>query len=423
MTAVENQVKEIREDIGHDGNLEDFLVEIGDADVSETYDPGDSVIIVGRIDDLVENEDVIIKIMDPSGSVKKTQSIEPNQDGFFDYVYDIPSTATDGVWQVEAEYSGDKMYVYFIVDDDADAIAVGLDNIDSIYEAGDEVAISGLVDKPADSEENVKITVLDPTNDAIVDEQEVQLDGDEFEFSFELDNDAHIGRYAVIVTYDVNDQEGSALFEIRENDQGSSCTGGDNDSDGDLFAGLGADKYAPGDTVCLTGSIDNFDSGDNEDLTIVVEDPDGEEVDDYGDGDASILSNGDFEFVFGLHDDAPEGTYSIIISYSNDEIALTFEVNEDGGGSNRRFVQLHDDSEGNGKGWNPSGTFFAISEPNVSANSIIDFTINNPENNPYILRNLGGCNVVKIKEGEGFVISCTSGVLNGATLNYAVTNS
>jgi hypothetical protein len=87
-----------------------------------------------------------------------------------------------------------------------------------------------------------------------------------------------------------------------------------------------------------------------------------------------------------------------------------------------RFVQLHDDSEGNAKGWNPGGTFFIILDPNVSANSIIDFTIDNAEENLGVLSNLGGCNVVKINEGEGFVISCTAGVLDGATLNYMVIN-
>ena len=323
------------------GSHENITFNVSGDEVTEVYNPGDSVAIEGIIDTVVTNEDVTVRIEKPTGSTDHTENLgHPTTQGNFDYVYEIPNSAIDGVWTFEVEYDNEKAYSYFIVDDNSDTITIELiDHEDGIYEAGDEVTISGFVhNEDSASEPNVLITVLDPTNDMIVDEADAELgdgslDSDVFEYSFDLDNDASHGRYAVIVTYDVDDQEGSKLFEILDEDAGSSGGGnGDSDTDGDLSAQVGEVKYEPGDTVTLTGSIDQYDSGDNEDLGIVVEDPNSDAVDDYGDDTANVQSDGDFDYDFNLADDAEDGTYTIIITYASDEVQMTFEVEAAAGG-------------------------------------------------------------------------------------------
>jgi predicted secreted protein with PEFG-CTERM motif len=353
---------------------ENVTINISSDPVTKTYEPGDSFAVIGTIDEVEQTEDVTIKFKDPSGSTKKDQDVTPDEDdGYFDYVYDILSTADEGPWTVEAEYSNDKMYTYFIVDDVEDTIIVVLDNDDGIYGAGDEVEISGQVDNQDDAEENVVITVLDPTNEPIVDEEDVELgvgsgvDDDEFKFSFDLDNAAPHGRYAVIVTYDIDDQEGSTLFEIEDEDTGSggSSGNGDSDSEGDLSAEIEEATYAPGDTVSLSGSIDGYDSTDNEELVIVVEDPDGEVVDDYGDDDANVQSDGDFDYDIDLENDAAEGTYTVIIAYATDEVQMEFEVEEEGGstGSSELTAKLNKSTYLAGETMTVSGTVAEVADP------------------------------------------------------------
>jgi uncharacterized protein YfaS (alpha-2-macroglobulin family) len=343
----------------------------GDA-ITHEYDPGDTVAIVGAIDQVEDTEDVTVKFKDPSGDVKKNQNIAEEDDGYFDYAYDIPTSADDGVWSIEAEYSNDKMYSYFIVDDDSDTINVVLDKTSSIYEAGDEVTISGSVDnEESGTEPNVLITVLDPTNAKIVNQDEAELGDsslahDEFEYSFDLENDASHGRYAVIVTYDIDGQEGSTLFEIIDEDSGGgSDFSGDNDSDGDLSAQIEKDSYEPGDNVAIEGTIDNYDSGDNEDLAIVVENPDGDEVNAYGDDSANVGSNGDFDYDFDLDDNADEGTYAVTISYASDEVTMTLEVQSAGGGSGTSDLtaKLNKASYLAGETMTVSGTVADVADP------------------------------------------------------------
>lgn len=360
---------------------ENVTINVGD-DVTTTYDPEDSIVVSGTIDNVEDDEDVTLKFKNPSGSTAKTQDVEEDEDdGYFDYSYDIPNSAADGVWTVEAEYSGDKMFTYFIVDDEDDTITLELNNDDHIYEAEDEVTISGQVENQDDSEENVVITVLGPDNEPLdgADEEEVALgegsgvDDDEFEFSFDLDEDAPHGRYAVIVTYDVDDQEGSTLFEIEDPEADSGGSGGSNggfsgdeDSNGDLSAQIEQDSYEPGDTVAIQGEINDYDEDDNIDLEVVVEDPDGEEVDDYGDSSANVKSSGDFEYEFDLDEDADEGTYTVFITYGNDEIAMEFEVGEGGGddgGSPGLTVKLNKASYLAGETMTVSGTVNEVADP------------------------------------------------------------
>lgn len=311
-------------------------------DVTNIYDPGDSVTVEGLVDDLVDNEEVTINFMDPGGSTEDTSNFgEPSSSRNFDAVFDIPNDAEGGAWSVEADYDGEQAYSYFLVEYDeaeVDVINLDLDENSGIYEAGAEVTIAGQVDHDDPDEDTVNIKVFDPTNpDTEIHDEDVTLDNEDFEFTFDLDNDAPHGRYAVKVTYDIDDQEGAILFEIEDEDAGGSggnAFTGDEDTDGDLTAQIEKDTYDPADNVLIEGTIDSYDSGDNEELAIEIQDPDDVEVSSYGENDVTVQSDGDFDYDFALTGIAEAGTYSVIISYAADAITLTFEVAGDSSGGN-----------------------------------------------------------------------------------------
>jgi predicted secreted protein with PEFG-CTERM motif len=327
---------------------ENITVNIVD-DVSEIKDPGDSITIEGTIDDVQEGEDVTVRILDPNGGEEEEGDVTPDEDdGYFDFPFEIPNDADGGIWTVEVTYDGDEAFSYFMVEydeDEIDVITVVLDEEEGIYQANDEVSIEGQVAEPDDEEEFVRIIVLDPTNGELLDDDEVELDDDEFTFEFELD-DAH-GRYAVLVTYNgPGDQQGAAVLEIEDEDEGNEEEEGPTeedaiteDSDGDLSAEIDEGVYEQGGTVLITGTIEDYDPDDNEELGISILDP--EETEIEADDDVFVDedgSDGVFEFEYDIDDDADEGLYTIVITYDNDEVELKFVVEEgsgsdDGGGS------------------------------------------------------------------------------------------
>jgi hypothetical protein len=305
-----------------------------DNDIDEAYEEGDSVVIEGTIDDVdpdVDSVDITIRD-EPQGSTVEDDTSDLGSSDNFDMVFDVGGGDDDGVYEVEVEYDTDSAFSYFIIDNDDDLVRVILG--ETVYSAGDEVEISGDVDDVVTGEDQVEITVFDPNNDDIVSQETADLgdgtlDDDEFAYSFDLDDNADHGRYAVIVSYDNEDQQGFAMFEIEDDDDGGgSSSDGDSDSDGDLTAEISEATYEPGDTVTISGNIDNYDT-DNE-LGITIEDPDGDEVD--SDDDVSVESNGDFEFDLDLEDDAAEGDYDVTLTYDTDEVGLTFEVEDTGTG-------------------------------------------------------------------------------------------
>ena len=201
-----------------------------DNDVDEPYQEDDDVVIDGTIDNVDQNLDSVeITIRDePKGStVDSDSNVDLGSSDNFDMVFNVGGGDPDGVYEVEVEYDAESAFSYFIVDNDNDLIDVVLG--ETTYAAGDEVEIAGRVDDVVDGETDVEITVFDPNNDEIVNQDNSELgDGslpdDEFEYTFDLENNADHGRYAVIVSYDGNDQQGFALFQIEDDDSGSGGT-------------------------------------------------------------------------------------------------------------------------------------------------------------------------------------------------------
>lgn len=311
-----------------------------DHDIDEPYGRTDEVVISGSIDQVESDEDhVTIKVKKPGSTgitwtTDKTLTATLNDDGEFEDSYSISSTAPDGVYTVEVDYNNEKVFSYFIVDEDSDTIAVETD--DTLYSGGDEITISGQVENIVNGEEDVMITIVDPINDHILDEEAVTLGegsgvaDDEFEFTFEdLASDADHGRYGVIVNYDNEDQQGFALFEVEDPDAGSN----------NISADMSDDTYAPGDTVSLSGNIDTKHSGT--DLEIVVRDPSNHVVSAYGDNSVTVATNGDFDYDFDLADDADEGKYTVTITYGSDDLKLDFTVDADASSTAKLTVKLN----------------------------------------------------------------------------------
>ncbi len=282
-------------------------------DIDDEYSAGDEVSISGTIDDVNNNEDEItIRIEGPEDDTK----IVTLDNDDFQWDYNIPDDAADGIYSVEVEYDSESVFTYFFIDDNTDLI-VATDK--DTYDLGDDVEISGEVDNPQLEFEDVEITIYDPNGVTVLDEEAVELDGDAFTHDFELDNDDDDhGTYAILVFYNNDDnEEGYLIFNVEE-DSGSSS--GDT-----ITASLSDTSYEQGDRVEVDGEIAENDIEEGEEVFITVEDPTGDEI--FADCQEPD-NDGLFDFGFTLEDDAPTGQYEVTISYfdpDNDKV-LTFSV-------------------------------------------------------------------------------------------------
>jgi len=290
--------------------------------IDDEYDAGDSVEISGTIDDVDNNEDEVTIRID--GPESETEPVTLDNDDEFSWEYDIPDDAEDGIYSVEVEYDNESVFTYFFIDDNND-LDVRTDA--DTYGLGDNVEIFGEVNDPQLDVEEVEITVFDPTGDSVsdMDEEQVDLDGADFDTDFDLDDndDAH-GIYAVLVTYNNDDdEEGYVIFEVEEDGGSGGST---------ITASLSKTSYRQGEEVRITGEVDEVEPGD--DVVLVVEDPDGDEI-DISDDAVEPESDGSFEFEFTLDDDAKTGAYEATLRYiqaGNDKVLLFSVTTSTSGG-------------------------------------------------------------------------------------------
>ncbi len=88
-------------------------------------------------------------------------------------------------------------------------------------------------------------------------------------------------------------------------------------------------------------------------------------------------------------------------------------LEEQTNGNTIKHVQLLDDEDGNAAGWDPTGTFFTILDPEITTNSVI--TSNVLPGDP-------GCEIISVSEGQFSLFCAASSVFDGQTLNYVVMN-
>jgi hypothetical protein len=308
---LQERVAELEEQIdGGGSSSQGIRVQVDDLDP----EPEDTITISGVIDDADEGDEVDITIYAPGGGSDAADT-EVDDDGEFEVTYDIPSGADDGIYVIEVEFgSEDSGFAYFLIDEEDDNVQVVTD--EDSYEPGDDVEITGEVIDPVTGEEEVDIMVLDPEGNDIGPGTIDIESSDEFEETVQLDSDAHAGVYAVIVEYD-GDEAGWAIFEVEvDGNSGNSL----------ITASLADTTVAPGDDVEITGSIDEDDVEVGEEVFLVVEGPDGDEIDVLEDSVEPEIG-GDFDFSFALDNDADTGTYIVILSYvGHDDKELIFTV-------------------------------------------------------------------------------------------------
>ena len=288
-------------------------------------DTGDTVVITGEVEGGTEDDQIEWSVDAPGSGDDSDGIADLDNDGEFDFAYDVADNADDGVYIVKIEFEDeDPVYLYFIVDDENDNIDVETD--EDVYSPGDDVTIEGNVDEDIlDSDvDEVEITILDPNGVEVLDGEEADLSGDgDFSYDdFQIDDDDDAqGIYAIIVSYDGND-EGFFIFEVEGDDGGN--------GDSEISAEFSKSSYRPGDEVIILGSIsdDNVEVG--EEVFLTVEDPDGAQIE----ADSAQTNNdGEFEFQFDLDDDADLGTYEATLQYVGyDDKSVTFTVSSSAGG-------------------------------------------------------------------------------------------
>lgn len=293
---------------------ENISVDIDDV----SYGQSDEVVISGTIEDVNADEDQVnITVEEPDGT-DSDENVDLETNGDFSFVYEISNSADDGVFTVEVKYDGESVFSYFLVDEDTDPVIAETD--DPSYDAGDDVQITGNVEDTVSSVDVVEITIKAPNGVTIVNSHDEDLDSqDDYEYTYGLDNDADHGRYAVIVTYDDND-EGSAIFEVNDASSGGSDQ---------ITAQLSKTLYKPGDTVVISGEINDVDPDEGQ-VDIVVKDPSNLEIQDEL---VDLQSDDSFDFDFDLDDNAKQGKYTVTISYISDDKVITFDVSTSSGSS------------------------------------------------------------------------------------------
>ncbi|MCI0559984.1 MAG: plastocyanin/azurin family copper-binding protein [Nitrososphaera sp.] len=277
------------------------------SEIDFVYDLGDTVSIIGTIEGVDPAVDEVTIRIDGPESDDFTEDLNSNGDFFG--MYEIPTTADDGIYSIEVEYDTYSVFTYFIIDEDNDDVTIETD--DDFYLPGDTVWISGTVENPVLGEDQVEMTVVGPDGDVLAQANDEPADLDssnDFEFELDLDNGALQGRYAVTVVYDSAD-EGYTIFEIKDEESYP------------ITADVEESSYEPGQEVVVRGEVADVEQG--EEVFIKIEDPDGQPIFDNSD---DPTSTGSFQFEYTLEDDAEEGQYSVVISYLINELELPFSV-------------------------------------------------------------------------------------------------
>ncbi len=183
---------------------------------------------------------------------------------------------------------------------------------DMVYDQGDEVVIEGIVDGADDGEE-VEITIEGPDDS---DSEDIEIEDEEYSFTYEIGSNADEGLYVVQVSFGSDDV--FSYFKVVEDDDDDPITVETED-----------DLYSAGDTVEITGFIQDPELGEDE-IDIEVIGPDNSRVyDNTVDLDGDEFSDDDFD----LDDEADHGRYAVIVSYAGDEAVTIFEVEDEDAGN------------------------------------------------------------------------------------------
>ncbi|MCI0558034.1 MAG: hypothetical protein MN733_06025 [Nitrososphaera sp.] len=294
---------------GQDAGGGDGSFSVGTKD--PLYNPGDDIEIVGSVISANDGEKVRITVEDPGeDTVSKANGKSVDIfGGQFEFTFGLSSNADQGVYRIEAEFENEEIFGYFDVEKADFEIEIETDEIE--YEPGDEIEISGTVEG-ADEGEKVEITVTDP-NGEVVDEVDGKTDRiakEEFQLSFDLNDDAEIGVYMIQVTFDEDEKFG--YFDVLGERKVEI-----------VQVATGENSYSPGDAITVAGLVIIAAADDRADISV------------YDPFDAPLelvhhtqvkLTDQQFTHEFDLSNYAPEGVYDVHVIYREHLGVTKFQV-------------------------------------------------------------------------------------------------
>ncbi|MCI0563919.1 MAG: hypothetical protein MN733_36050, partial [Nitrososphaera sp.] len=303
-----------------------FLTDEDDDDVTvltddESYQPGDTVEISGRVENPETGEDQVeITVVDPEGdtlSYADEERADVNSDDEFSFDLDLESDAIHGRYAVTVVYdSTDEGYIVFDVEEGSPITA---EVAESSYEPGDTVVVSGEVADVEQGEEVFIVVEYEDGQDVFDDSKEPTTSGS-FEFEFSLEDDAQEGEYTVTIDYMTDDLE--LTFDVSEDGSSGGTNTGSGSSSG-LTARLNKASFLAGEAITVTGVVPSIE--ENELVNIVVLQPDGS----FAGSSAFPEPDSDKKYsaTLRLKSDLEEDQdYRVVVSYDGKEVEIEFDI-------------------------------------------------------------------------------------------------
>src|SRR6185503_745173 len=240
---------------GSSGGSSEFTASLSDA----TLSPGDPVVITGSINENdVDVDEVILTVKDPDNAEIENDSVRPDNDGGFEFRFDLDDDADIGTYKATLEYIdyADKTLTFTVSTSSSGGSggSGGSSGSDggltaklskSSLLAGETLTVSGVVPSIAGDEDGVSITVSTPGNNFIAAKFPEPESDKTYSASFILSQSlAEDDNYRVIVSYDGNEVELS--FDI---------TGKATGSTGPITVKTDKTSYSSGSTVKISGVI------------------------------------------------------------------------------------------------------------------------------------------------------------------------
>jgi|GEM_PF-614064 len=240
---------------GSSGGSSEFTASLSDA----TLSPGDPVVITGSINENdVDVDEVILTVKDPDNAEIENDSVRPDNDGGFEFRFDLDDDADIGTYKATLEYIdyADKTLTFTVSTSSSGGSggSGGSSGSDggltaklskSSLLAGESLTVSGVVPSIAGGEDGVSITVSTPSNNFIAAKFPEPESDKTYSASFILSQSlAEDDNYRVIVSYDGNEVELS--FDI---------TGKATGSTGPITVKTDKTSYSSGSTVKISGVI------------------------------------------------------------------------------------------------------------------------------------------------------------------------
>jgi hypothetical protein len=311
-----------------------FLIDEEDDDVEvvtdeDTYEPGQDVDISGEVTDPTLGEDEVqIRVLDPEGNdIGPSGAVDIDTNDEFEETIELDNDAHPGVYAVIVEYDNeDAGWFIFEVIEDSGSSVITATVTDTTLAPGDEVEITGSIDEDdVEVGEEVILTVEDPDGDALDltgDSEEPNSDG-EFEFTFDLDDDAETGVYDVTLEYTGYDDKALTFTVSTTSGGGSGGSGGSSGSDGGLTAKLSKSSFLAGEELTVSGVVPRI-SGDEDGVSITVSNPSNFPIaTKFPEPETSRSYSASFFLPQSLAEDED---YRVVVNYDGNEVELSFDI-------------------------------------------------------------------------------------------------